>query len=104
MILVFPEEMSISTLPACYFHELEHFSQVSSHHLTPFCAHIILNCHPCLSLPIIHAPLHPFIHALPHPITHTLSLPVIHTLSQTMIIWSHPTEPAFNPFPKIGEE
>src|SRR5882724_7532316 len=48
MILVFPEEMYITTLLALYFLRLEHFSQVSSHHLAPSHPHLVSPC--CLAL------------------------------------------------------
>src|SRR5882724_1969066 len=51
MILVFPKGMYITTLLALYFHELEHFSQVSSCHLTLSCPCLLLNHHPCLIFP-----------------------------------------------------
>ena len=43
MNLVFPEEMSITTLLlACSFHVYDHFSQVSFHHP-------VLTHHPCIA-------------------------------------------------------
>ena len=70
MILVFPEETSITTLLAHYFHELEHFSKFSSYCLTPFLPQLVLNHHPHLTPPHHTCP------ALPsHPMPH---LPVVH--------------------------
>src|SRR5882724_7905061 len=107
MILVFPKEMYITILPSLYFLELEHFSQISSPHLA--LSHLIVhassrpNIH-ALSFPIVHASANPMILAVPFPMAHGPSCPIVHSLSQVIIISSHPSEPSFNPFPKIGEE
>src|SRR5882724_9099201 len=51
MILVFPEEMHITILPALYFLKLDHFSQVSSRHLAPSCPRLVSPHRPCLVPP-----------------------------------------------------
>ena len=51
IILVFPKETSITTFPASYFHELEHFFQVSSHFLALSCPCLIQNHFPHLTSP-----------------------------------------------------
>src|SRR5882724_9724972 len=89
MILVFPEEMYITILPALYFLKLDHFSQVSSCHLMPPHPHlvsplhscIVLPRHPCLILPHrphlapSHHPHHTSPHR-PHPISPSHPQPV----------------------------
>src|SRR5882724_1805407 len=70
MILVFPEETYITILLALYFLELDHFSQVSSHRLTPSHAHLISLHRPHLVLPrhpCLISPRHPCLTPSHHP-------------------------------------
>src|SRR5882724_10682252 len=90
MILVFPEETYITILPALYFLELDHFSQVSSHRLmpshprlvsphrphlvppqhprliSPHCPRLAPSCHPHRTSPCHPCPISP---SHPRPIT-----------------------------------
>src|SRR5882724_8419634 len=103
MILVFPKETYITTFPALYFLGLEHFFKfhpIILHCLTPASSRPIIHT---LSCPIVHTLSHPIVLAAPCLVTHAPSHPIVHGPSQ-IIISSHPPEPAFDPFPKIGEE
>src|SRR5882724_7097875 len=96
MILVFPEETYITILPALYFLELDHFSQVSSCRLTPSCPCLVSPCHPHLvppQHPCLVSPCRPCLapsHCpAPRLVIHAPSCPVVHGLSR-IINSSHP--------------